>query len=232
VHELFREVDVASAQMLYLDTPHRCIRRNDSGAVDVFPPGARRGGVEQSMALRTSGSTRSARRSTRWTPPGARRRAATPPTASPLTTENPGCASEIAMTVDVRDGLTSQSRHSLVLAGSPPSARLVVPLTSEPAVSRRASRTESGLSTRISGETSHLSERVGSPRAKPLDPTRSERAASERASRTECDLAKCTSREPSRTSERVGDLGTEPLDPSGKRAAGQAASLANEPRLA
>jgi integrase len=121
---------------------------------------------------------------------------------------------EIPTVVTFRDAtsqFTSQSAQS-TLAGFPPSARLMIPLTSEPAVSRRASRTESGLSTGLSGETSHLSERVRSQRTKPLDPTRSERPVRPRASRTERDLAGCFSEEPSRASERVRGLGTKSPD--------------------
>ena len=36
---------------------------------------------------------------------------------------------EIAAIVEVGDDLTSQSRHSLVLRGSPPAAKLLIPLT-------------------------------------------------------------------------------------------------------
>ena len=40
----------------------------------------------------------------------------------------PGNDAEIATIVEVADDLTSQSRHSLLLQGSPPSGKLLIPL--------------------------------------------------------------------------------------------------------
>ena len=40
----------------------------------------------------------------------------------------PASEAEIATIVEVADDLTSQSRHSLLLQGSPPSAKLLIPL--------------------------------------------------------------------------------------------------------
>jgi hypothetical protein len=37
-------------------------------------------------------------------------------------------AEEIPLLLALSEGLTSQSRHSLALAGSPPSAKLLIPL--------------------------------------------------------------------------------------------------------
>ena len=73
--------------------------------------------------------------------------------------------------LEFRDA-TSQFTSQSVLAGSPPSAKLLIPVTSERAVSPRASRTGRGLSRRFSGETSRARERVGSLRATPSDQMR------------------------------------------------------------
>ena len=107
---------------------------------------------------------------------------------------------------------TSQFTSQSAFAGSPPSAKLVIPVASERAVSARSSRVARGLAERISTEPRRTSARVSGLGTNRLNPTRSERAVSERASRTECDLPKRTSLEASRTSERVGSLRAKPSD--------------------
>ncbi len=54
----------------------------------------------------------------------ARRRAATNGNGS----EQPSNDTEIETIVEVADDLTSQSRHGLLLSGSPPSGKLLIPL--------------------------------------------------------------------------------------------------------
>jgi hypothetical protein len=80
--------------------------------------------------------------------------------------------------VTFRDA-TSQFTSQSALEGSPPSARLVIPLTSERAVSPRNPLAECDLAERFSLEPSRSSDRVDDRGTKPLDPTRSERPASE-----------------------------------------------------
>jgi hypothetical protein len=109
--------------------------------------------------------------------------------------------------------------------GSP---RAKPPGSSERAVSPQASRTESGLSTGLSGETCHLSERVGNPGAKSLDPAGSERPARARASRTERDLATCFSEEPSRARERVGSPRAKPRDRASGRVSPRASRTSRD----
>jgi integrase len=70
---------------------------------------------------------------------------------------------EMPIVVTLRDGtsqFTSQFTSQSALAGSPPSARLLIPVASERAASARASLTERDLSTCFSGETSRARERV------------------------------------------------------------------------
>ena len=71
---------------------------------------------------RISASTRSVRRSTPWT---AARRVAS---ANGDGNGDGANQTEIAAIVEVSDDLTSQSRHSLLLQGSPPSGKLLIPL--------------------------------------------------------------------------------------------------------
>ncbi len=118
---------------------------------------------------------------------------------------------EMPIVVTFRDA-TSQFTSQSAFAGSPPSARLVIPLASGHAVSPRTTGEERSLATCLSTAPSRTSERAGDLATKSLDPTRSERAVSERASRTERDLAGCFSGEPSRARERAGDLGAQPPD--------------------
>jgi integrase len=87
-----------------------------------------------SSTTRTSASTPSARRSTHWT-----RHAGGPTDGGSETDDRDGGttgdapepaenAQEIPLVVALAEEFTSQSRHSLRLAGSPPSAKLLIPL--------------------------------------------------------------------------------------------------------
>jgi hypothetical protein len=68
----------------------------------------------------------------------------------------PATDTEIETIVDVADDLTSQSRHSLLLQGSPPSGKLLIPLKRRDVRVVEGARLESGCGGAHQATPNHL----------------------------------------------------------------------------